>query len=101
MLAILVLVCSLSTTPDLRTCDQTSAIDVIQVPEETGNPGTCFMRGEAYLAQTEIGRQLAEDERVKVVCAPAAKVAVRTHPRSRSRGPGFVRDALASETPAN
>jgi hypothetical protein len=79
MLAILVLVCSLSTTPDLRTCDQTSAVDVIQVPEETGNPATCFMHGQAYLAQTEIGRQLAEDERVKVVCAPAAKVAARAH----------------------
>jgi hypothetical protein len=45
MLAILVLVCSFSTTPDLRACDQTNAGDVMQVPEETGNPATCFMHG--------------------------------------------------------
>jgi hypothetical protein len=80
MLAILVLVCSLSATPDLSTCDQTNAVDVMRVPEETGNPATCFMHGQAYLAQTEIGRQLAEDERLKVVCAPSSKVASRAHP---------------------
>jgi len=79
MLAILVLVCSLSATPDLRMCDQTNAVDVMRVPEETGNPATCFMHGQAYLAQTEIGRQLAADERVKVVCAPPQKVAERAH----------------------
>jgi hypothetical protein len=32
------------------------------------------MYGQAYLAETEIGRQLAEDERLKVVCAPRSKV---------------------------
>jgi hypothetical protein len=78
-LAILVLVCSLSATPDLRNCDQSNALDVMRVPEETGNPATCFMHGQAYLAQTEIGRQLGEDERVKVICAPTTKVAARAH----------------------
>jgi hypothetical protein len=79
MLTILVLVCSLSTTPDLRQCDQSNAVDVMRVPEETGNPATCFMHGQAYLAQTEMGRQLGEDERLKVVCSPSAKVASRAH----------------------
>jgi hypothetical protein len=79
MLTILVLVCSLSSTPDLRACDQTNAVDVMRVPEETGNPAACFMHGQAYLAQTELGRQLAEDERVKVVCTPTAKVVARAH----------------------
>jgi hypothetical protein len=77
MLTALVLVCSLAATPDLRTCDQDNAVDVMRVPEETASPALCFMHGQAYLAGTEIGRQLAEDERVKVVCAPSRKVAER------------------------
>jgi hypothetical protein len=39
------------------------------------------MQGEAYIAETEIGQNLAADERVKVVCAPtkrAAQLASRT-----------------------
>ena len=79
MLTALVLVCSLAITPDLRACDQSNAVDVMRVPEEIGNPATCFMHGQAYVAQTEIGRQLSGDERVKVVCAPTAKVVARAH----------------------
>jgi hypothetical protein len=79
MLSALVLVCSLAATPDLRACDQSNAVDVMRVPEEIGNPATCFMHGQAYLAQTEFGRQLAEDERIKVVCTPTRKVADRAH----------------------
>ena len=79
MLAILVLVCSLSATPDLRHCDQSNAVDVMRVPEETGSPAMCFMHGQAYLAGSAIGRELADDERVKVVCTPTARVAARAH----------------------
>jgi hypothetical protein len=28
------------------------------------------MHGQAYIAETAMGRNLADDERVKVVCAP-------------------------------
>ena len=77
MLTALVLVCSLAATPDLRACDPSNAVDVMRVPDETGNPAACFLHGQAYVAQTEIGRQLGADERVKVVCAPSAKVAAR------------------------
>jgi hypothetical protein len=80
MLTALVLVCSLTVTHDLRECDQSNAVDVLILPEDSGNPATCFMHGQAYLAQTEIGQQLTEDERVKVVCAPTGKVAARAHP---------------------
>jgi hypothetical protein len=80
MLTALVLVCSLGATPDLRACDQSNALDVLRVPEEHGSPASCFMHGQAYLAQTEFGRQLSGDERVKVVCAPSAKVASRARP---------------------
>lgn len=75
MLTALVLVCSLTVTPDLRACDQSSAVDVLRVPEDFASPVTCFMHGQAYVAQTEIGRQLAADERIKVTCTPSGKVA--------------------------
>ncbi len=70
MLTALVLVCSLAATPDLAACNRDNAVDVMRVPEEFGNPATCLMFGQAYLAQTEIGRDLSADERVKIVCAP-------------------------------
>jgi hypothetical protein len=40
----------------------------MQVPEAFANPVTCFMHGQAYLAETTIGRELAANEAVKVVC---------------------------------
>ena len=71
MLTALVLICSLAVTPDLTSCNKDNAVSVTSVPEPTGNPAICFMHGQAYLAQTEMGRNLADNERVKVVCAPA------------------------------
>jgi hypothetical protein len=81
MLKALILVCSLAITPDLRACDQSSAVDVMLVPDEFGAPATCFMHGQAYLAQTEIGRQLSDDERVKISCSPVKKVEAGAHRR--------------------
>ena len=69
MLAALVLICSVAITPDLRDCSRANATAVMRVPADFGNPVTCFMHGQAYLAQTSIGEELGEDERVKVVCA--------------------------------
>jgi hypothetical protein len=80
MLTALVLVCSLAATPDLRACNQDNAVQVLKVPEEFANPATCFMHGQAYLADTELGRQLGDDDRVKVVCARSSKVAARARP---------------------
>jgi hypothetical protein len=74
MLTALVLVCSMAITPDLARCDRSNAVDVLRVPEDFGTPMTCFMHGQAYLAQTEMGRTLAEDERVKVSCVPTQRV---------------------------
>ncbi|HEX6957940.1 MAG TPA: hypothetical protein VF194_08145 [Ferrovibrio sp.] len=72
MLTALVLVCSLAATPDLSACNRQTAIDVMRVPEEFSHPGLCAMRGQAYVAQTAIGRGLREDESVKVVCVPSS-----------------------------
>ena len=70
MLTALVLVCSILVTPNLRDCDETNARVVMVVPSEFASPITCTMHGQAYVAQTAIGRNLAESDRVKVVCRP-------------------------------
>jgi len=63
-----VLICSVLATPDLRDCDETNARAVMLVPEEFASPITCAMHGQAYVAETAIGRSLAESDRIKVVC---------------------------------
>jgi hypothetical protein len=65
----MILICSLAATPDLAACNQTNAVSVIAVPADFGNPATCFMHGQAYLAETSLGRDLTAEEHVKVICA--------------------------------
>ena len=74
MLTAIILVCSLAITPDLRECSRDNATNVLQVPEEFALPSQCFMRGQAFLAGTTIGQEMAENERVKVVCTPTHKL---------------------------
>jgi hypothetical protein len=38
------------------------------LPIEFGHPATCFVQGQAFLAQTSIGQDLGENDRVKIVC---------------------------------
>ena len=68
MLTALVLICSVATTPDLADCTRDNAATVMRVPAEFGNPATCFMQGQAYLAESSIGRDLDSDARVKLIC---------------------------------
>ena len=68
MLSALILICSAGITSDLRDCTRDSAVVVMRVPAEFASPGTCFAHGQAYLAQTSIGQELGEDDRVKIVC---------------------------------
>lgn len=68
MLSALVLICSVALAPDLRDCTRGNATAVMRVPAEFANPVTCLMHGQAYLAQTSVGQELADDERIKVVC---------------------------------
>jgi hypothetical protein len=74
LLAALVLICSVAITPDLADCSRANATAVMRVPAEFGNPVTCFVHGQAYLAQTSIGQELGQDERVRVVCARSETV---------------------------
>jgi hypothetical protein len=74
MLTALVLICSVAATPDIRDCGPGNATAVMRVPAEFGNPATCFMHGQAYLAETSIGQELGDRDRVKVVCARSDRV---------------------------
>jgi len=69
MLTALILICSAAITTDVQDCTRDNATAVMRVPAESGNPATCFMRGQAYLAETSIGQELGDNDRVKVVCA--------------------------------
>jgi len=74
MLAALILICSIANTPDLRDCTRDNAAAVMLLPVQSGNPATCFMHGQAYLAQTSIGQELGADDRVKVICVRSETV---------------------------
>ena len=84
MLTALVLICSMATTPDLATCNSETAQSVIRVPQDYGNPAACLMHGQAYVAQTEFGQDLAPDERIKIICAPAQRAASLVRSRTRA-----------------
>jgi hypothetical protein len=85
MLTALVLICSLALTPDVTTCTSETASHVMRVPADFANPNTCLMHGQAYLAQTSIGLELAPNERVKIVCAPAQKAQIMLTKPAHSR----------------
>lgn len=68
MLTAMILICSLATTPDVRDCNRRTAVDVMWVPETFGNPITCYMHSQAYLAGTSLGRGLTANEHVKIMC---------------------------------
>jgi hypothetical protein len=76
MLTALILICSAAVTPDVRDCTRDNAMAVMRVPAEFGNPATCFMRGQVYLAETSIGQELGNNDQVKVVCARAHMIDV-------------------------
>jgi len=65
MLTALVLICSIEVP--LEDCTRDNATTVMRVPTEFGNPATCLMQGQAYLAGSPIGRELDASERVKVI----------------------------------
>ena len=77
MLTALVLICSTAITPDLRDCNRDNAADVMRVPTEFANPMTCFLHGQAYLAETSLAQDLRETDRIKIVCARSQSVAAK------------------------
>jgi hypothetical protein len=73
MLTALILVCSLASVPDLAGCTPDNAVAMLQVPATFASPVACLWNGQVYLAQTSIGRELAQNEAVKVICVPNAR----------------------------
>jgi hypothetical protein len=77
MLTALILICSVSVTPDIRDCTRDNAADVMRVPTEFANPMTCFLHGQAFLAETSLAQDLRENDRIKIVCARSQSVAAK------------------------
>jgi hypothetical protein len=66
MLTALILVCSLATVSN--DCTRDNALDVVYVPATFASPVTCMMQAQAYLADSSIGRDLPQNEAIKVIC---------------------------------
>ncbi len=80
MLTALTLICSLSSVADGAACTGQNAVQVLRSPQMFASPVTCFMHGQAYLANSALGRDLNEGETVKVICKPNRVVAVPAEP---------------------
>jgi hypothetical protein len=81
MLTALVLICSAAAAADPLDCTRSNANTVRRVPAEFGNPATCFMHAQAYLAGNSIGRDLDANERVRIVCLRSETIAAAAKPR--------------------
>ena len=66
MLTALILICSLASVSDVGACTEDNALEVLRSPEAFASPVTCLMHGQAYLANTAMGRDL--NAKVKVIC---------------------------------
>jgi hypothetical protein len=74
MLRALILVCSAAVAAEPQDCTRYNAITVMRVPEEFGNPAHCFMHAQAYLAGSQIGRDLDATDRIRIVCVRSTSV---------------------------
>jgi hypothetical protein len=84
MLTALILICSLASVSDAGACTKDNALMVLRSPEAFANPVTCFMHGQAYLANTAMGRDLNANEVVKLLCVQSKIGAPPAANRSRS-----------------
>ena len=74
MLTALILICSLTSVPDIGACKEDNALEALRSPETFASPVTCLMHGQAYLANTAMGRDLNANEAVKVICVRSKAV---------------------------
>jgi hypothetical protein len=77
VLTALILICSAMAAPDLGECTHNNATVVMRLTAEFGNPATCIMHAQAYLAETSLGQDLGSKDRVKIVCV--RRETVRIH----------------------
>jgi hypothetical protein len=78
VLTALVLICSAVVAADNHDCTRESANTVMRVPGEFGNPATCFMHAQGYLAGSSIGRDLDTNEQVRIICVPRESIFAST-----------------------
>ena len=81
MLTALMLICSVTAAADPQACTRNNANTVMRVPSEFGNPATCFMQAQAYLAGSSIGQDLDANEQVKIVCVRSETINAAEGPR--------------------
>jgi hypothetical protein len=79
MLTALVLICSVAVAAEPQDCTRNNANTVMRVPDEFGNPAHCFMHAQAYLAGSSIGRDLDENDRVRIVCVRSGSLTTSGH----------------------
>ena len=53
---------------DPRDCTRSNANTMMRVPTEFGNPATCFMHAQAYIAETSFGQELDRKDLVRIMC---------------------------------
>jgi hypothetical protein len=80
MLTALILICSATLTSDLQDCTRDNATAVMRLPAEFASPLTCFMHGQAYLAESSIGQELGGDDHIKIVCARSNTIDASVRP---------------------
>ncbi len=68
MLMALILICSTAGVSNPGDCAPKNARLVMRVPAEFGNPITCYMHAQAYVAETSFGQDLDSKEIVKIMC---------------------------------
>jgi hypothetical protein len=66
MLTALILVCSLATVSN--DCTRDNALDVVYVPATFASSVAYLMHAQAYAAGSSIGRDLPQNEAIKVIC---------------------------------
>jgi hypothetical protein len=81
MLTALVLICAAEVAADAHDCTRNNANTVMRVPAEFGNPVTCFIHAQAYLAGSSIGRELNANERVRIICLRSETITTSVQPR--------------------
>jgi hypothetical protein len=65
MLTALILICMAGAAD----CTRETAADVMRVPGEYAMPTTCYLHGQAFLAETSLAQDLRAGERIKIICA--------------------------------
>ena len=74
MMTALILVCSITTVSNMGDCTRDNALDIMYVPTMFANPASCLMHAQTYLADSSIGRDLQQNEAVKVMCVRGNRI---------------------------